>query len=71
MLRQDWSQDTRKNMMCRSKAQAIEEKTGLEMALGGAQLTRGGGRPGFKSPQCSTGKWLLSVKRQGDKTLLE
>ena len=58
-------------MMCRSKVQEIEEKTGFEMALGRAQLARGGGRPGFKSPHCSTGKWLLSVKRQGDKALLE
>lgn len=56
MLRQDGSQDTRQNMMCRSKAQETEEKTGLEMALGGAQLARRGGQPGFKSPHCFTGK---------------
>lgn len=58
-----WSQDTRRNVMCRSKAQRTEEKAGLELAAGAAQLSSGGTRPGFEIPRCSTGKWLLSVKR--------
>lgn len=46
--------------MHQSRAQGMEENTGLEITSGGAQLFRG--RGDFKSPHCSTGKVVFACE---------